>query len=172
MSKRRDAKALARWHDETRRWATASGRALALDLYHHRETALRPYSVGLVLDPGEKVWAEVPVRFNLDWPTPLITPGRPVEPAFRPWVVTSDRVVGRLSDDRLHGYRWERAIGARVDLTPGHETVCLDVDGEPALVWTGPAAAPMAVTAVFHLFGPNGVIEHPGLATLRGSPSA
>ena len=71
MSRRKDAKALARWDDEARQWATATGRDLALDLYYNRETAARPYEVGVVLDPGEKVWAEVPVRFNLDWTPPV-----------------------------------------------------------------------------------------------------
>ena len=50
MSRRKDAKALARWDDEARQWATATGRDLALDLYYDRETATRPYGVGVVLD--------------------------------------------------------------------------------------------------------------------------
>ena len=112
MSRRKDAKALARWDDETRRWATATGRDLALDLYHDRETAALPYGVGVVLDLGEKVWAEVPVRFNLDW-SPLSSRAA-AEPADSAWLLTSDRVVGRLADGRLHGYRWEEAVGARV----------------------------------------------------------
>ena len=70
MSKRKDAKALARWSEEARQWATATGRDLALDLYYNRETISRPYGVGVVLDPGEKVWAEAPVQFNLDWTPP------------------------------------------------------------------------------------------------------
>ena len=166
MSKRKDAKALARWDDEARRWATATGRDLALDLYYNRETATRPYGVGVVLDPGEKVWAEVPVRFNLD-SAPLVKPGEQTQPAIRSWLVTSDRVVGRLADDRLHGYRWEQAVGISVDLTPGREVVSLDIDSQPALIWTGPAVAPMAVAAVFHLYGALALIEHPGLAPLR-----
>ena len=67
----------------------------------------------------------------------------------------------------LHGYRWEKAVGARVDLTPGREVVSLDIDSEPTLIWTGPAVAPLAVAAVFHLYGPLAMIEHPGLAPLR-----
>jgi hypothetical protein len=43
MSRRKDAKALARWEDETRRWATATGRNLALDVYYDRETATKPH---------------------------------------------------------------------------------------------------------------------------------
>jgi len=168
MSRRKNAKALARWDDEARRWATATGRDLALDLYYNRETATLPYGVGVVLDPGEKLWAEVPVRFNLDW-MPPVKPGDSAEPAVRSWLITSDRVVGRLADDRLHGYRWEKAVGVRVDLTSRREVVSLDIDSEPTLIWTGPAVAPMAVAAVFHLYGPMGVIQHPGLASLRVS---
>ncbi len=166
MSKRKDAKALTRWDNDARQWATATGRDLALDLYYNRETAARPYGVGVVLDSGERVWAEVPVRFNLDWP-PLIKPGELARPAIRSWLVTSARVVGRLADDRLHGYRWDRAVGARVDLTPGREVVSLDIENEPALIWTGPAVAPLAVAAVFHLYGALAMIDHPGLAPLR-----
>jgi hypothetical protein len=169
VSRRKDAKALARWDNETRQWATATGRDLALDLYYNRETATRPYGVGVVLDPDEKIWAEVPVRFNLDCPPP-IKPGESAAPAIRTWLMTSARVVGRLTDDRLHGYRWERAVGARVDLTPGREVVSLDIENEPTLIWFGPAVAPLAVAAVFHLYGPIGMIEHPGLAVLRVGP--
>jgi hypothetical protein len=166
MSRRKDARALARWEDETRRWATATGRNLALDLYYDRETATKPYEVGVVLDVGEKVWAEVSVRFNLDM-APDVTSGQPSEPAIRSWLVTSGRVVGRLADGRLHGYRWENAVGARVNLTPGREAVSLDLEGQPTLVWSGPGTAPMAVAAVFHLYGHMAMIDHPGLAPLR-----
>lgn len=163
MSKRKDAKALACWEDEARHWAMATGRDLALDLYYNRETPALPYGVGVVLDPGEKVWAEVPVQFNLD-STPQVNSGQQAPLAFRSWVITSERVVGRLGDDRLHGYRWEKAAGVRVDLTRGREALSLDIDREATLKWTGPAVAPMAVAAVFHLYGPLALIEHPGLA--------
>ncbi len=166
MSKRKEAKALTRWEDEARQWATAKARELALDLYYDRQTATQPYGVGVVLDAGEKVWAEVPIRFNLDW-APLTKRGERAQPTFRPWLVTSARIVGRLSDDRLRGYRWEKAVGVRVDLAPGREIVSLDIDSEPALAWTGAPVAPMAVAAVFHLYGPLAMVHHPGLAPLR-----
>ena len=166
MSTRKQTRALTRWSEEARQWATTAGRVLALDLYLNRESTLRPYDVGVVLGAGEKVWAETPLRFNLDWPCPRVE-GKTIEPAVRPWLVTSHRVVGRLGDDRLYGYRWEQAVRARVDLTVGREVVMLDVEGEPALAWSGPAVAPLAVAAVFRLYGPIGMIEHPGLATLR-----
>jgi hypothetical protein len=166
VSKRKDAKAFARWEDQARQWATATARNLALDLYYDRQTSTQPYGVGVALDPGERVWAEVPVRFNLDW-TPPAKAGDQAHPAFRPWLVTSARCVGRLADDRLHGYRWDRAVGARIDLTKGREVVSLDVDCEPILIWTGPAVAPLAVAAVFHLYGALAMIDHPGLAAVR-----
>ena len=51
------------------------------------------------------------------------------------------------------------------------ETVSLDIDGEPTLIWSGPAVAPMAVAAVFCFYGRLAMIEHPGLASLRVSPN-
>jgi hypothetical protein len=169
MSKRKDAKAVARWEHDTRQWATDAGRDLAVDLYYDRDRYARPYGVGVVLDPGEKVWAEVPLRFNLDW-MPPIKPGDQVPLPVRSWLVTSGRVFGRLADDRLYGHRWESAVGVRVDLTAGREVVSLDIEGQPTLAWSGPGIAPMAVAAIFHLYGPGAMIEHPGLAPLRTAP--
>ena len=153
---------------DTRQWAIDTGGDLALDLYYDRDRAARPYGVGVVLDPGEKVWAEVPVRFNLDW-TPPAKPGEHAQPAIRSWLVTSGRGVGRLADDRLHGYRWEKAVGVRVDLTTGREAVIVDIESEPTLMWSGPGIAPLAVAAIFRLYGPVAMIEHPGLASLRAT---
>lgn len=166
MSKRKDARALARWEEEARQWATATARNLALDLYYDRQTAIQPYGVGVVLDVGEKVWAEVPVMFNLDR-SPIVRLGEHAQSYVRPWLVTSARIVGRLGDQHLQGYRWENAVGARIDLDPGHEVVSLDIDGEPTLTWFGSAVAPLGVAAVFLLYGAAAMIDHPGLAPLR-----
>jgi len=59
---------------------------------------------------AKKVWAEVPVRFNLDW-TLSGQGAQDAQPVtgWRLCLVTSGRVVGRLADDRLHGYRWDRS---------------------------------------------------------------
>jgi hypothetical protein len=157
---------MAQWENEARQWATAKARELALDLYYDRQTATQPYGVGVVLDPCERVWAELPLRFNLDWMR-SVKAGEHAQPAIRPWLVTSARCVGRLADDQLHGFRWEKVVGARVDLTLGREAVSLDIDCKPTLIWTGPAVAPMAVAAVFHLYGPLAMIQHPGLAAVR-----
>lgn len=39
-----------------------------------------------MLDAGEKVWAEVPVRINLDWSQPA-KPGEQPALTVRPWLV-------------------------------------------------------------------------------------
>ena len=167
MSRRKDAKALARWDDE----------AAPVGDSHRAESRPRP-----VLRPANR---RPPLRcgggarrrregLGRGAGAGSISTGRRsprrgehAQPAPRSWLVTSGRVVGRLADDRLHGYRWEKAVGVRVDLTPGREVVSLDIDSDPTLIWSGPAVAPMAVAAVFHLYGPLAMIEHPGLAPLR-----
>jgi hypothetical protein len=98
LRRRKDDKALKRWEVDARHWATKTAQNLALDVYQHRETGARPYRIGLVLDPGEKAWAEIPARFNLDQ---LVSTQQWLqgEAVIRPWLVTSARVVGRLADD-------------------------------------------------------------------------
>jgi hypothetical protein len=172
-SRRKLAKDLARWEADTRAWATDAARQLALALYHEQDTTARPFRTGVVLDPGERVWVETPLYFSHEIPpgpahTKIAGPGRALP---RPWLVTDCRVIARLGDERLHGWRWEHIVGCRVDLTPARETVVLDIDAQRPLIWSGPAVAPLAIAAVFRLYGPQAMIEHPGLALLR-SPSA
>jgi len=57
-----------------------------------------------------------------------------------------------------------------VDLSLGREVVSIDIEGEPTLIWSGPAATPMAAATVFQLYGLLAMIEHPGLATFRVFP--
>jgi hypothetical protein len=96
-----------------------------------------------------------------------LSSGIPGPAPYRPWLVTSERIVGRLGDDRLYGYRWDHVFGCRLDLTERADWLTLDVDGEPPLTWTGAAVALMAVPAIYRLHGPRGLLEHPGLIELR-----
>jgi hypothetical protein len=169
-SKRKQAKEIHRWEATTRAWAIETARDLVLDLYYDRETTARPFRVGVVLDPGERVWAETPLTFSAD--TPVATnPTVGARPQVRPWLITNHRVVARLGDGRLHGLRWEHMVGCRVDLSPRWSTVAVDLDAQTPLVWTGPGVAPLAVAAVYHLHGPGATVEHPGLAVLRVPPA-
>jgi hypothetical protein len=172
---RKQRKALARWEDDTRRWAHNTARDLVLALVSGQPIPATPYKVGVVLGPREQVWAECPLRFLQEHHVDQSMTGLPV----KPWLVTSDRIVGRLGDDHLYGWRWCQIVGCRIELTPGRERLVLDgVDGNP-LTWIGPGLAPAAVAAAYQLHGPTAVLEHPGLSVLRnqgvryrGSPAA
>jgi hypothetical protein len=169
-SKRKQGRELGRWEAATRTWAQHTARALAMALYCDNDTGARPFGVGVVLDPGERVLVETPLCFSADVP---IAPAEaatasPLQlPAPRSWLVTNHRIVARLSCDRLHGWRWEHMVGCRVDLTPGQEVVALDLNCERPLIWTGPGVAPFAVAAVYRLYGLLAMVQHPGLAVIR-----
>lgn len=166
--RRRQRKALAAWEADTRQVATETARGLALDLYRQRDRGVTPYTVGVVLEPGETAWAEVPACFRAGPEPPPSLPDSPPPPIFT-WLVTSARVVGRLGDDRLYGWRWDNMLGCRVDLRPGTERISLDPRGASGpLVWSGPGVAPLAVATVYHLHGPQALVDHPGLLPLRG----
>jgi hypothetical protein len=170
-STRKQRKQQARWDTETRQWATETAKALTLTLYQDTDPAVAPYNVGVVLDPGEKPWVQIPARCSLDRPQPA-PPGQasPPEPPVTAWLVTNQRVVGRYSNGDLRGWRWDWAVGCLTDLTPGHEYVHLDCRKEnypPRIDWYGPGVAPLAVAAVYHLHGLQALLDHPGLAALR-----
>lgn len=171
---RKHRKQLSSWEESTRRWATATARALALDLCQGRDPAVTPYRVGVVLDPSEKPWAHVIARCSLDQRPVAVGGTQPPLPPFTDWLVTNMRVVGRLTDGTLQGWRWEWIVGFLTDLTPGREYVHLDSDKAdyPGRVgWGGPGVAPLAVVAVYHLYGVKALLDHPGLAPLRaGAP--
>jgi hypothetical protein len=145
-------------------------RSLALDLLHDRQVAVRPYTVGLVLWDGERVWIEVPATCSADTPV-QVDDGRSVLQTG-PWLVTDQRVAGRLHPDILRWWTWDQVIGVQVDLTHGRERVCLDIDRAKPVYLAGPGVGPLAMAAVYRLHGPLAVIEHPGLAPLRTGTAA
>ena len=163
MRKRKQYKALIRWQNDTRQWAHQTARELVLSWVGGQMTPATPYRIGVVLDPGEQVWAECPIQFLQE-----IVPGdRQPIPPVRPWLVTSDRIVGRLGDDRLYGWRWEQVVGCRLDLSAWPEFVILDLQPGSRLDWTGPGVAPLAVSAVYRLHGQQSLLDHPGLVSIR-----
>jgi len=172
MSERKARKAMARWEADTRTWSVDAGRRLVLDLYHQRTVPPAPYTVGVVLWKGEHTLVECPARCSADQP-PIyrLDKHNPFpEPPITRWLATDQRIVGRLSTGVIHGHAWGNVVGCRVDLTPGREWLQLDIHGIEPVVWKGPGIAPLAVVAVWHLHGPQAMIEHPGLAVLRQLP--
>jgi hypothetical protein len=166
---KRSRRELARWESRIRPWATDAARSLALAIYLNTPQGVTPYGVGVGLEPDERPWIEIPARFLSEAPA-AISPLANWTPPIRPWLVTSSRIVGRLGDGRLYGWRWRHLVGCRIGLDVGHEFVTLDAtDGDP-LTWTGPAVAPLAVAAVYELYGPVALLDHPGLVSLRTDP--
>lgn len=163
MTKRKQRRALARWECDTRQWAHQTARDLVLSMVRGQPTPATPYRIGVVLDPGERVWAECPLRFIQE----IVPADGPAVPPVRPWLVTSDRIVGRLGDDHLYGWRWENVRGCRLDLSPALEFVAVELDDGTRLDWTGAATAPLAVAAVYRLHGKRALVDHPGLSAIR-----
>jgi hypothetical protein len=170
MSGRRDRRAMVQWEADTRRWAIDAARDLALAVYRGDSLQAQPFRIGVVLGSQESPWVQCPVRFDLD--RVVYAPAGKVEARpYRLWLVTSERVVGRLGDHRLHGYRWDHVFGCRLDVDEGQEFLSLDLNGEPPLTWSGAGVAPMAVAAVYRLHGPRALVDHPGLTSLRVAPT-
>lgn len=165
LSERRARRRQAAWEARTRTWALATGRSLALELHHDHPLPVRPYTVGLVLWDDEQPWVEVPVTCSADTPIQIRDSRTLLQPT--PWLITSQRLAGRLHPDILRWWTWEQMIGVQIDLRPGQERVCLDIDGSKPVYFCGPAVAPLAVAAVYRLHGPMALVEHPGLAPLR-----
>ncbi len=90
----------------------------------------------------------------------------------RPWLVTSERILGRLAFGRLAEWRWSRILGCQVDLTPGDEVASVDTCDGAVTEWRGPGVAPLAVIAIARLYGPRALLNHPGLAYLRATGHA
>lgn len=166
MKGRKQRKALAKWEDDTRLWAHETAKDLVMSMVTGQPTPATPYRIGVVLESGERVWAECPVRFLQEGPVGMRA-GPDWLPPIRPWLVTSERVVGRLGDDRLYSWRWDQVVGCRVELDPGIETVALDLRDGSRMAWIGPGAPPLAVAAVCRLYGPGALVLHDGLAPLR-----
>jgi hypothetical protein len=124
---------------------------------------ITPYRVGAILELDERVMAEIPARLYPD----VFLSESTNNPVVRPWLITSERVLGRLADGRLAEWRWKDVVGCQIDLTPGHEFVSLDIWNGALTQWNGPGVAPLAVTAVARLYGPSSLLDHPGLACLR-----
>ena len=104
MTSRKQRKALAKWEDDARRWAHETARDLVMAMVTGQPTAATAYRIGVVLEPGERVWAECPVRFLQERHVGP-QPGPDWLPPIRRWLATSDRILGRLADDRLYGWR-------------------------------------------------------------------
>lgn len=168
MTTRKQRRALALHEEETRQRAYQTARDLVLSIVGGQPVLAGPYGVGVVLDPDERVWAECSIRFLQE----MNRLEESTVPPVRPWLVTSDRIVGRLGDDHLYGWRWDHMRGCRVELSVPTERVALDLDNGSQLEWTGSGVAPLGVVAVASLYGQRALLDHPGLEALRRADRA
>lgn len=166
MTRTASRREIARWERDCRSWAIDAARHLALALYHDWPQPVNPYGVGLVLERYERPLIETPMTFPAESP-PLFGAGWTWTPPVRPWLLTSDRVAGRLSDGQISWWPWHLFVGCQIDLNAGREYIALDTLGGPAMVWAGPGVIPFALIAVFKMYGPRALVDHPGLAELR-----
>lgn len=162
----------ARHAADTRSWAATTARCLALYLAHDEHPPVTPYNLGVVLRKREIPLVELPARCSADRAViTVLAPKKAAAPPLPPettWLVTSERLVGRINGSVLRWWDWGVILGCQVQLTPGNEHVQLDPNAEPPVIWWGPGVAPLAVAAIYHLHGPAALLEHPGLAVLRG----
>jgi len=173
-SRSKQLRLAARHASDTRCWATHSARCLALCLGYDEHPPVTAYTVGVVLRNGEVPLVELPARCSADRAViPVLPPKKGAPPALPPettWLVTSERLVGRINGAVLRWWDWGVILGCQVQLTAGKEHVQLDPNGEAPVAWWGPGVAPLAVAAIYHLHGPTALLEHPGLAVLRSDP--
>lgn len=81
------------------------------------------------------------------------------------WLVTNLRLAARAAGGLVISIYWAAVCGLSADLVT--EVVVLDgVDGYHGEL-SGPAIAPIAVTAIASRFGLNALLDHPALTTLR-----
>ena len=79
-------------------------------------TAVTPYSVGLVLEQGERPWVQVPAYCSLDalapvWCEPPKRGDLHPLPPVGDWLVTNHRIAGRCNRGLLRWWRWGEIVG-------------------------------------------------------------
>lgn len=172
-AERRKVEVAAAALEVTRQHAYAAARSLALDIGAGHDTGSAAYGSGIVLLPGEAVWAEqVPadwvVQETYTWPDGT-SRKQWDRHGVRPWLVTDRRLASRQPDGTLSQVNWADVAGCRVDLVD--ELVIFNsVTGWQGAL-AGPAAAVIAVAAIAGVYGVQALAEHPGLAALRTQPA-
>lgn len=146
--------------DRVRHAVAEDARRLALEAAGHLPMQrLDPLALGIVLEPGESAVRTVQLAVrSLDngvWSGEETC-----------WVVVTDqRLILRRTSGELVSQWWSAVAGLEVDLAS--ERMVLDFgDGHPCGLF-GPQVAVPAVMAIACLYGAEGLIRHPSLASLR-----
>jgi hypothetical protein len=134
-------------------------RALAFELARREPSShFDPMKAGVVLQPGETVYRELPlwVRVQQD--------GRWAEGSRADVLVTDMRLLCRFATGRVSLW-WSGVVAIDVDVAKEH-IVIDDGDGQPVGL-LGPQIAPVSVAAIASTYGAQALARHPALASLR-----
>lgn len=144
-------------------------------------------AAGVVLQPGELTWAAARTHLSVQssrstWITHTRVSwwGRQAETTGRhhttsawarrgqvDWVLTSQRLAGRLSDGELVSIWWNTITALHIDLRPGQ--LGLQTTNGWRATLHGPEVASIAVTAIAGCHGPANLLAHPALTPLRSA---
>jgi hypothetical protein len=135
-------------------------RALAIEFARGMpSTRFDPMTVGVVLQPGETVYRQLPiwVRVQQD--------GRWAEARRADAVVTDQRLLFRFATWHLASIWWSGIVGLTVDRAAEH--IVLDFGAGQPVSFSGPRVVVVAVAAIASIYGAQAMLTHPGLARLR-----
>ena len=132
-------------------------RALAIELARGEpSTAFDPMAAGVVLQPGETVYRQVPlwIRVQQD--------GTWADASFADVIVTDLRLLCRFASGRLSSLWWSGIVGLHVDLAAEH--IVLDFGDAQPVCLSGPLVAPVAVVGIASVYGTGAILTHHALA--------
>jgi hypothetical protein len=157
---------IRRQHAADRFIAEADARQLAADLRNGGPAvALDTRHTGLILEPGEIAYRQIPASFAqyvghglTGWtlPTPVTL------------TLTNNRIIGRHPAGPVLSLWWQPTRALHIDLNA--ETVVLDYGEHIIRRLTGPTTPVLAVLAVAALHGLDDLNHHPALTTLALTP--
>ena len=178
-------------HHWKRQAASLQARELARAIIESRPDPTAHLAAGVILQPGEDAWLRVRARLAVRTSQPAWTAYTQVSWLGRrarndsyetttlqwqdqgkiDWLITSQRIVGRLSaTGEMISVWWSGLAGIDIDLK--WERIVLNgVNGWTGML-AGPAVYPLAVTAIAMCYGPEALLIHPALDELRqGGPT-
>jgi len=119
---------------------------------------------GVVLELGETVYRQVPLWIRVQ------EDGCWAGASFADVIVTDLRLLCRMASGRLTSLWWKGVVGLHIDLSS--ETMVLDFgDGQPVGLF-GAQVVPISVAAIASVYGTEGLVAHPALASIRRLPTA
>jgi hypothetical protein len=139
-------------------------RALAIELARGVPFArFDPMSAGVVLEPGETVFRQVPIWIRVQ------QDGCWADASYADVLVSDMRLLCRFSAGGLASLWWNGVVAMDIDLTMEHFVIDYG-DGQP-IGLSGPWVVPAAVAGVAAIYGVQALVDHPALTSLRRAGS-